>query len=99
MTNLSLSATITILNVTWDPPHSSSEHIFAYEVEYWPLGHRDDATRVTTTDLGIVLDEGEIIIGRVVVLSVRAYTSEGPGKNETIQAVCLEKPRESVRAY
>lgn len=97
MTNLSLSATVTILNVTWDPPHSSSEPVLAYEVEYWLQGHSDNATQVNTTDLvqWLVVDEGAMI-GRTVVLSVRAYTSEGPGENETIQALCLERPRESV---
>ena len=72
----------TSLNISWEeiPPRSRNGIITTYEVLYEPLetfGGMLMANQVNTSDLSIVLTNLQQFVGYNV--SVRAYTSVGPG--------------------
>ena len=65
--------------LTWNPPPVPNGVIIAYEITY--RSGSEGLTTVNTTDVSIVFATPELLPGtNVSGISVRAYTSIGPGE-------------------
>ena len=73
------------ISLTWSPPLRPNGVLIAYEVSYRPTdSSQPHHTRRNTTHLATSFTTGELEMGTEYNLSVRAYTSAGPGQSSSV---------------
>ncbi len=77
VSNLAAESRFTSIVLTWSPPHEPNGVIIAYEVTY-RVNDTNSAT-INTTDISTTHTLELCLNTRVSGISVRAYTSVGPG--------------------
>ena len=98
VSNLMARARLTSIVITWSPPQEPNGVIVTYEVTY--TVNSSNPTAMNITDISTVLTLG--LNTRVSDISVRAYTSIGPGNARIHSGVStsqLPSPREFEVSY
>ena len=73
------------VSLTWSPPLRPNGVLVAYEVSYRPTdSSQPHQTRHNTTHLATSFTTGDLEMGTEYNLSVRAYTSAGPGQSSSV---------------
>ena len=81
----------TSIVLTWRPPQEPNGVIIAYEVTYVINCERSNVVNITDGSTALTLELAPNT--RVSYISVRAYTSVGPGNITTLQSL-ISQPRE-----
>ena len=87
--NLMAESTLTSVLLTWSPPQELNGVIIAYEVTY-RISSSCDLLVVNTTDVATSLTINLDVSAEISNVSVRAYTSVGPGKSSYLSVPTTE---------
>ena len=91
MCNLSNSTKFTSIDITWSSPRSPNGIVLHYEFTYTvTISHYVSVPVTKNTNLSTNFTITRLTPGTRVSVSVRAYTSVGPGEDSTLNLVILE---------